>query len=60
MNIAQIGILRNIPTKFQLNPFSSFGGVVSTTFEFNRQGRLEAVTQQKEHRNDIKGRLELE
>ena len=40
-----IGVLRNIPTTFQLNPFSSVGGVVSTRFEFNRRGRLGAVTQ---------------
>ena len=44
INIAQIGILRNIQT-FQLNPFSSVGGVVFTRFEFNRRGRLEAVMQ---------------
>ena len=30
---------------FQLNPFSSVGGVVSTRLEFNRRGRLGAVTQ---------------
>ena len=35
-----IGVLRNIPTTFQLNPFSSVG-----RFEFNRRGRLGAVTQ---------------
>ena len=45
IDIAQIGKLRNISTTFQLNPFSSVGGVVSTRFEFNRRGRLGAVTQ---------------
>jgi len=47
MNIAQIGILRKIPTTFQLNPFSSVGGVLSTRFEFNWRGRLGAVTQSR-------------
>ena len=32
-------------TTFQLNPFSSVGGVVSTRFEFNWRGRLGVVTQ---------------
>ena len=44
-NIAQIDILRNIPTTFQLNPFSSVGGVLSTRFEFNQRDRLGAVMQ---------------
>ena len=42
---AKLGILGNIPTKFQLNPFSSFGGFVSTRFAFNWCSRLGAVTQ---------------
>ena len=44
-NIAQIGILRNIPTTFKLNSFSGFGGFVSARFEFNWRGRLGAFTQ---------------
>ena len=43
INIAQIGIFRNIPTTFQHNPFSSVGGVVSPRFEFNWRGRLGAI-----------------
>ena len=45
INIAQIGILRKIPTTFHINPFSSVGGVVSTRFEFNWCGRIGAVMQ---------------
>ena len=41
----QLNIQNIIPTKFQLNPFSGFGGVVSIRYEFNRRGRLGAVTQ---------------
>ena len=38
-------LLRIIPTKFQLNPFIGFEGVVSSRFEFNQRCRLGAVTQ---------------
>ena len=41
----ELSILRIIPTKFQLNPFSSFEGVVSSRFEFNWRSRLGAVMQ---------------
>ena len=41
----ELSILRIIPTKFQLNPFSGFEGVVSSRFEFNRHSRLGAVMQ---------------
>ena len=41
----QLNILKIIPTKFQLNPFSGFEGVVSSRFEFNRHSRLGAVMQ---------------
>ena len=45
INNVQLGILRNIPTKFQLHPFSNFGRVVSTRFAFNRRSPLGAVSQ---------------
>ena len=38
-------MLKNKPTKFQLNLFSGFGRVVFTRFEFNWHSRLGAVTQ---------------
>ena len=40
----QLNIQKIIPTKFQLNPFSGFEGIVSSRFEFNWQRCLGAVT----------------
>ena len=43
-----------IPTKFQLNPFSGFEGIVSSRFEFNWLRCLGAVPQKLSNQGTIR------
>ena len=53
----QLNIQKIIPTKFQLNPYSGFEGIVSSRFEFNRRRCLGAVTQKLSNQGTIRNIL---
>ena len=53
----QLNIQKIISTKFQLNPFNGFEGIVSSRFEFNRRRCLGAVTQKLSNQGTIRNIL---
>ena len=53
----KLNIQKIIPTKFQLNPFSGFEGIVSSRFEFNWRRCLGAVTQKLSNQGTIRNIL---